>query len=83
MAMASIRDLRNQFSKVRRMVESDGEVVVTEKGQPKYKLTLFTPEAEKRGRRAKDYMARLRRYQDQPISARAAKALNDENRGGR
>jgi antitoxin (DNA-binding transcriptional repressor) of toxin-antitoxin stability system len=81
MATASVRDLRNHFPKVRKIVETQGEVIVTDKGQPKYKLTLFTPARNRR--RVKDYMARLRRYQLRPISEAKAKSLRDENRGSR
>ena len=83
MATASVRDLRNRFPKVKEMVETEGEVIVTDKGQPKYKLTLYTPAQSRKSRRAKDYMSRLRRYQPRSISAAAAKSLNDENRGER
>jgi antitoxin (DNA-binding transcriptional repressor) of toxin-antitoxin stability system len=83
MATASIRDLRNHFRKIKKMVETQGEVIVTDKGQPKYKLTLFTPGQPEKARSPKDYMARLRRYQPRPISAAAAKSLHDENRGSR
>ena len=64
-------------------METQGEVIVTDKGQPKYKLTLFTPGQPGKTARAKDYMARLQRYQRRPISAAAAKSLQDENRGSR
>ena len=83
MATASVRDLRNHFPKIKKMVETDGEVIVTDKGQPKYKLTLFTPGQPGKTRSAKDYMTRLRRHQLRPISAAAAKSLHDENRGSR
>ena len=83
MATASIRDLRNHFPKIKKIVESHGEVIVTDKGQPKYKLTLFTPGQPEKTGPAKDYIARLRRYQLRPISAAAAKSLHDENRGSR
>ena len=65
------------------MVETQGEVIVTDKGQPKYRLTLFTPAQPEKARRPKDYMARLKRYQPRPLSAAAAKSLHDENRGRR
>jgi antitoxin (DNA-binding transcriptional repressor) of toxin-antitoxin stability system len=81
MTRASVRDLRNHFPKIRRIVESEGEVIVTDKGQPKYKLTLFTPDKFRKAPPAKDYMARLRRHQPRPISAAAAKSLAGENRG--
>jgi antitoxin (DNA-binding transcriptional repressor) of toxin-antitoxin stability system len=82
MATASIRDLRNHFPKVKEMIESEGEVIVTDKGEPKYRLTPYTPESKKRGR-AKDYISRLRRFQHRSMSAAKAKALDDENRGDR
>jgi antitoxin (DNA-binding transcriptional repressor) of toxin-antitoxin stability system len=81
MATASVRDLRNHFPKIKKMVETQGEVIVTDKGQPKYKLTLFTPGPERKKRVVKDYLARLRRHQARPISKAAAKSLHDENRG--
>ena len=83
MATASVRDLRNHFPKIKKIVETQGEVIVTYKGQPKYRLTLFSPAQPGKTRRAKDYMARLRHYQLHPISAAAAKSLHDENRGSR
>ena len=83
MATASVRDLRNHFPKIKKMVETQGEVIVTDKGQPKYKLTLFTRGQPGKTVRAKDYMARLRSYQPRPLSAAAAKSLHDENRGRR
>ena len=83
MATASVRDLRNHFPKIKRMVEAQGEVIVTDKGRPKYKLTLFTPAKNRKTHSAKDYIERLRRYQPRPISAAAAKSLHDENRGNR
>ena len=83
MATASVRDLRNHFPKIKKIVETEGEVIVTDKGQPKYKLTLFTPGQPVKARRAKDYMERLRRYQPRALSRAAAKSLIDENRGDR
>src|SRR5437660_8530770 len=83
MATASVRDLRNHFPKIKKIVESQGEVIVTDKGQPKYKLTLFSPGRSEKTIRAKDYMARMRRHQIRPLSAAAAKLLQDENRGSR
>ena len=83
MAVATIRDLRNHFPKVKKLVETEGEVIVTDKGEPKYKLTLYTPGQSRKSRRPKDYVARLSRYQLRPITVGAAKSLHDENRGGR
>lgn len=82
-ATATIRELRNQFPKVRKLVEQEGEVVVTEQGTPRYRLTPYTPPEEKKAPPAKDYLTRLRRYQPRPLSSAAAKALHDTNRGER
>ena len=83
MATTSIRELRNRFSEVKRLVESEGEVIVTDKGEPRYKLTLYTPPKAGKAPPRKDYMARLRRHQLRPLSAVAASALHEENRGER
>ena len=82
-ATATVRELRNQFPKVRRLVETDGEVVVTEQGAPKYRLTRYIPAAGKKAPAPKDYLTRLRRHQPRPSSAAAAKALDEANRGSR
>jgi antitoxin (DNA-binding transcriptional repressor) of toxin-antitoxin stability system len=82
-AKATVRELRNQFPKVRKLVEEQGEVVVTDQGEPRYRLVLYTPAVSTRVKRRKDYLARLRRYQPRPLSAAASKALDDENRGSR
>ena len=82
-ATATVRELRNQFPKVRKLVEEEGEVIVTDRGTAKYRLTPYTP-ADRQARPApKDYLARLRRHQPRPISAREAKALHETNRGER
>jgi antitoxin (DNA-binding transcriptional repressor) of toxin-antitoxin stability system len=83
MATASVRDLRNHFPRIKKIVETEGEVIVTDKGQPKYKLTLYTPEQPVKATPAKDYMARLRRYQPRVLTVAEAKSLIDENRGDR
>ena len=83
MATATIRELRNNFPKVRKLVEQEGEVVVTDQGTPKYRLTRFTRTARPAPPPPKDYMARLRRHQARPLGAAAAKALHESNRGER
>ena len=81
-ATATIRELRNQFPKVRKLVEEEGEVVVTDQGRPSYRLTRYASDAPTTTPAPKDYLARLRRHQPRPMSATAAKALDDANRGG-
>jgi len=81
-ATATVRDLRNHFPKVRRLVESAGEVVVTERGAAKFRLVLHTP-ARAKPAPPVDHWARLTASQPRPIGAAAARALHEENRGER
>ena len=80
---ASVRDLRNQFPKIRKLVETEGEVLLTERGQTRYRLTLYTPAHPAKEPAPKDYMARMKRHQPRPMSQAAAKALDEDNRGDR
>lgn len=80
---ATIRELRNHFPRIRKLVEQEGEVVVTDQGRPAYRLTRYMPPGRKKAAAPKDYLARLRRYQPRPISAAAARDLDDANRGDR
>lgn len=82
-ATATIRELRNHFPRVKKLVEQEGEVVVTDQGTPRYRLTLYTPVDRKTAPAAKNYMARLRRHQPRRMSAAMARALHDANRGDR
>jgi antitoxin (DNA-binding transcriptional repressor) of toxin-antitoxin stability system len=82
-ARATIRELRNHFPKVKKLVEREGEVVVTDRGTAKYRLTLYAPAGRQGAPPPKDYIARLRRHQPRPLSAAAARALHDANRGER
>ena len=78
----SIRDLRNHFPKVRKLVETEGEVLLTEKGKPRYRLTLYTPSRIQKAPPV-DYWARLNAYQPQAMTEAQARALHEENRGDR
>ncbi len=80
---ASIRDLRNRFPKVRRLVESQGEVLLTDRGVPPYRLSRYSGARVVHEPAPKDYLARMKRLQPSPMSAAAARALHEENRGGR
>jgi len=82
-ATATVRDLRNHFPEVKKLIEQVGEVVVTEHGTPKYRLTRYSPADRKKSAPPKDYLKRLRRHQPRPLIAAAAKALHDVNRGER
>jgi antitoxin (DNA-binding transcriptional repressor) of toxin-antitoxin stability system len=79
---ASVRDLRNHFPKVRKILEQEGEVLLTESGEAKYRLVSYSAPSRKTPP-AIDYWTRLNSYQPKPISAEASQALDDENRGDR
>lgn len=80
---ATVRELRNHFPRVKKLVEQEGEVLVTERGTPTYRLTRATPAGGRKIPPPKDYLARLRRHQPRPISTAEAKALHAANRGDR
>jgi prevent-host-death family protein len=82
-ATATIRELRNHFPKVRKIVDDEGEILVTDRGVPKYRLTPYAAGGAKALPVPKDYMERLRRYQSRPLTAAAARALHAANRGER
>jgi hypothetical protein len=79
---ASIRDLRNSFPKIRKLVEAEGEVLLSESGQTKYRLVLHTPRPAKSAPTV-DYWARLTSYQPTPLTRAQAQALHNDNRGDR
>ncbi len=78
----TIRDLRNHFPKVRKLLESDGEVVLTERGKPKYRLTVYTPRQSAKAP-AVDYWERLNSYQPLPLTQSQSEIVDDDNRGDR
>jgi len=81
-ATASIRDLRNHFPKIRKLVETEGEVFLSENGLTKYRLTLHQ-EAHDKPAASVDYWARLTAHQPGPLDAAQARALHEDNRGDR
>jgi len=81
-ATASVRDLRNHFPKVRKLVEAEGEVLLSENGRTRYRLILHTiPPAQ--AARPVDYWARLTAYQPAALTTAQARALHGDNRGDR
>ena len=82
-AIATIRDLRNRFPRVKKLIEAEGEVVVTDQGTPRYRLTLYAAPRRAPAAEPKDYLSRLRRHQPRPLGLAAARALHDANRGDR
>ncbi|MDQ5981251.1 MAG: hypothetical protein QG602_4229 [Verrucomicrobiota bacterium] len=78
MKTASVRQLRTEFPKVRDMIEREGEVVVTERGQAAYIIRPYTPPKKNRTKKPEriDYYARLLSYMPKPISAEASRAMD-------
>lgn len=79
---ASVRDLRNHFPKIRKILEEEGEVLLTESGTAKYRLLPYSALPQKTPPTI-DYWTRLNSYQPKPISAEESQTLDDENRGDR
>jgi antitoxin (DNA-binding transcriptional repressor) of toxin-antitoxin stability system len=79
---ASVRDLRNHFPKIRKILAEEGEVLLTESGKAKYRLVPYSAPLKKTPPPI-DYWARLNSYQPNAISAEDARSLHDENRGDR
>jgi antitoxin (DNA-binding transcriptional repressor) of toxin-antitoxin stability system len=82
MKTATIRDLRTRFPRIRRMLEQEGQIVITDRGRP---VMLLQPYQEPIGRtrRRIDYYARLRRRMPEPLRAAARRALHEADRGER
>ncbi len=82
MKTASIRDLRTRFPEVRKLLEREGEVVVTERGKPVIVLRAYDAGAAAK-RAPVDYLKRLRRRMPVGISRANRVALDEADRGER
>lgn len=82
MVTATIRDLRTRFPVVRKLVEQEGEVVVTHRGRPVIVLRAYEEQPASR-RRPVHYWDRLRRRMPRPLTAATRRALDEVNRGER
>jgi antitoxin (DNA-binding transcriptional repressor) of toxin-antitoxin stability system len=88
MKTATVRQLRTQFHQVRKMVEKEGEVVLTERGRPAFVISEHPGRQTKKISRSKktakfDYYARLINRMPEPISAEASRAFDDFYRAER
>jgi hypothetical protein len=81
-ATATIRELRGSFPKIKRLLETEGSVIVSDYGKPRYLLTYYTPPPAGPPPK-KDYMNRLKKLQPRLMSKAKATALHEENRGNR
>jgi prevent-host-death family protein len=82
MATVTIRDLRTRFPMLKQVVAREGEVIVTDRGRPAYVLRSYSAPRSKPAGKV-DYFARLKAHQPRPLSARAARELDEANRGDR
>jgi len=78
-ATATVRDLRTRFPKIKEMIDREGEVIVTDHGEPSFVLRRYQPETTKRPA-AIDYFARLAARMPKPMSRKKTRALDDANR---
>jgi hypothetical protein len=82
-ANVRVRDRRNHSPRAEKLVEEQGEVLVTEQGTARHRLVLHTPPVRTEAPGRKDYMARLRRHQPRPLTQAEATALDEASRGER
>jgi antitoxin (DNA-binding transcriptional repressor) of toxin-antitoxin stability system len=76
---ATIRELRTDFRSVKRKIEQQGQVVITDHGEPAYLLMPLPPLPKKR-LRLPDYYDRLVKRQPKALSAAATRRFWDEER---
>lgn len=79
---ATIRDLRTRFPKVRAMVEQQGEIIVTDHGQPVFVLRPYD-HSVRPTRTQIDYYARLKGRMPRALTTAERSALDEANRGER
>ena len=82
MVVATVRDLRTRFPRIKQLIAREGEVIVTDRGRPSYMLRAYV--ARRSTRAAKiDYFARLKAHQPRPLSPETSRALDESNRAER
>ncbi len=78
MKTATVRDLRNNFSKLEGWLAEGEEIRIEKRGQPVAKLTALSAEEGKREFVKPDFRARLQRlWGDRVFSAEDVKAMRD------
>jgi antitoxin (DNA-binding transcriptional repressor) of toxin-antitoxin stability system len=78
--VASIRELRTNFRRIKKKIEDYGEVVITDRGEPAYVLKLL-PRKKKKRTPLPDYYAILLKHQPKPLSAEETRRFWEEERG--
>ena len=82
MTTATIRDLRTKFPKIRHLVETKGEVIVTERGKPRFLLRPYQARPSI-GPPAVDFYERLVARMPKRLTERQSRAIDELNRGER
>lgn len=76
MTTATVRDLRTNFPKLKRLLEDEEEVVITDHGTPVAVLKRVEPPVKRA--RPIDYYTRLKRRMPKAISVRQRQTLDDD-----
>ena len=82
MKTATIRDLRTKFPEVRKLLEREGEVVVTDRGKPVVVLRSYDARSTARVPPVA-YYERLRRHMPKRLSKARRQALDEADRAER
>jgi antitoxin (DNA-binding transcriptional repressor) of toxin-antitoxin stability system len=82
MPTATIRDLRTKFPKVRHLIETKGEVVVTERGRPRFVLRQYHAQPSRKAS-AVDFYRRLVARMPKMLTEKQSRAIDELNRGER
>ena len=82
MPTATIRDLRTKFPKVRHLIETKGEVVVTEHGEPRFVLRLYQARPSQKTS-PMDFYGRLVARMPKMLTEKQSRAIDELNRGER
>ena len=76
MTKATVRDLRTNFPKLKRLLEDEEEVVITDHGTPVAVLKRVEPSVKRP--KPLDYFERLKRRMPKAISSHQRKMLDDD-----
>ena len=82
MKTATIRDLRTRFPEVRKLLEREGEIVVTDRGKPVVVLKAYVATRPPRPSTV-NYYRRLRRRMAKPLTSAQRRTLDEADRGER
>jgi antitoxin (DNA-binding transcriptional repressor) of toxin-antitoxin stability system len=82
MTTATVRDLRTKFPKVRHLIETKGEVIVTERGEPRFLLRPYQAKSPRKAP-AVDFYKRVVARMPKMLTEKQSRAIDELNRGER